>query len=69
MPSAVILQTLDEVGWVIGGQKGAAVKLGVRRATLTHKMKRLGIRRRSNRDFELPTPSRLRMCIRLLRFQ
>ena len=40
----MILQTLDEVGWVIGGPKGAAVKLGVRRTTLTHKMKRLEIR-------------------------
>jgi transcriptional regulator with GAF, ATPase, and Fis domain len=42
---AVILKTLDEVGWVVGGPKGAAVKLGVRRTTLIHKMKRLGIRR------------------------
>jgi hypothetical protein len=41
----VILKTLDEVGWVVGGPKGAAVKLGVRRTTLIHKMKRLGIRR------------------------
>ncbi len=39
----VILQTLDQVGWVVGGPKGAAVKLGVRRTTLIHKMKRLGI--------------------------
>jgi transcriptional regulator with GAF, ATPase, and Fis domain len=42
---AVILQTLDEVGWVIGGPKGAAVKLGVKRTTLIHKMQKLGIRR------------------------
>jgi DNA-binding NtrC family response regulator len=42
---AVILQALDEVGWVVGGPKGAAVKLGVRRTTLIHKMKRLGIRK------------------------
>jgi transcriptional regulator with GAF, ATPase, and Fis domain len=42
---AVILQTLDEVGWVVGGPKGAAVKLGVRRTTLIHKMRRLGIRK------------------------
>jgi formate hydrogenlyase transcriptional activator len=40
---AVILQTLDEVGWVVGGPRGAAVRLGVRRTTLIHKMKRLGI--------------------------
>ena len=42
---AVIIKTLDEVGWVVGGPKGAAVKLGVRRTTLIHKMQRLGIRK------------------------
>jgi len=42
---AAILQTLDGVGWVVGGARGAAVKLGVKRTTLIHKMKRLGIRR------------------------
>jgi formate hydrogenlyase transcriptional activator len=42
---AVILQTLDGVGWVVGGPKGAAVKLGVKRTTLIHKMQKLGIRR------------------------
>jgi formate hydrogenlyase transcriptional activator len=55
---AVILQTLDEVGWVVGGPKGAAVKLGVRRTTLIHKMKRLGIRRprpHSSQDVVGPT--------------
>jgi transcriptional regulator of acetoin/glycerol metabolism len=55
---AVILKTLDEVGWVVGGPKGAAVKLGVRRTTLIHKMKRLGIRRprpHSSQDVVGPT--------------
>jgi formate hydrogenlyase transcriptional activator len=42
---AVIIKTLDEVGWVVGGPEGAAVKLGVKRTTLIHKMQRLGIRR------------------------
>lgn len=42
---AVILQTLDGVSWVVGGPKGAAVKLGVKRTTLIHKMQKLGIRR------------------------
>ena len=54
----VILQTLDEVGWIVGGPKGAAVKLGVRRTTLIHKMKRLGIRRprpHSSQDVVGPT--------------
>src|SRR5580693_434580 len=42
---AVILQTLEQVGWVIGGPKGAAHKLGVKRTTLIHKMEKLGIYR------------------------
>src|SRR5262245_12400847 len=41
----LILKTLDAVGWVIGGPKGAAAKLGLRRTTLIAKMKRLGISR------------------------
>jgi len=42
---AVILQTLERVGWVIGGPKGAATKLGLKRTTLIHKMQKLGISR------------------------
>jgi formate hydrogenlyase transcriptional activator len=42
---AVILQTLERVGWVIGGPKGAAIKLGLKRTTLIHKMQKLGISR------------------------
>ena len=38
-----ILQTLLEAGGVIGGQNGAAVRLGLPRTTLISKMKRLGI--------------------------
>ena len=41
----LILTTLDAVGWVIGGPKGAAAKLGLHRTTLINKMKRLGIAR------------------------
>jgi formate hydrogenlyase transcriptional activator len=41
----LILATLDAVGWVIGGPKGAAAKLGLNRTTLINKMKRLGIAR------------------------
>ena len=41
----LILRTLQAVGWVIGGPKGAAVKLGMKRPTLIHKMKKLGISR------------------------
>jgi transcriptional regulator with GAF, ATPase, and Fis domain len=39
----LILHTLESVGWVIGGAKGAAVKLGLKRTTLIHKMQKLGI--------------------------
>jgi len=39
----LILKTLDEVRWVIGGRNGAASRLGLKRATLIQKMKELGI--------------------------
>jgi transcriptional regulator with GAF, ATPase, and Fis domain len=42
---AVILQTLEQVGGVIGGPKGAAAKLGLARTTLIHRMEKLGIYR------------------------
>jgi len=41
----LILQTLEDVRWVIGGPKGAATKLGLKRTTLIHKMQKLGISR------------------------
>jgi formate hydrogenlyase transcriptional activator len=40
---ALLLETLESVGWVIAGANGAAAKLGLARTTLIHKMKRLGI--------------------------
>jgi formate hydrogenlyase transcriptional activator len=40
-----ILSTVRETDWVLGGPKGAATRLGVKRSTLQWKMKRLGIRR------------------------
>ncbi len=40
---SLILQTLEEVRWIIGGPKGAAAKLGLKRTTLIHKMQKLGI--------------------------
>ena len=43
----LILRTLESVGWVIGGRKGAAAKLGLKRTTLIHKMQKLGIFRPS----------------------
>jgi len=41
----LILRTLESVSWVIGGPKGAAAKLGLKRTTLIHKMQKLGISR------------------------
>jgi formate hydrogenlyase transcriptional activator len=49
---ALILQTLAEVGWVIGGPDGAAAKLGLKRTTLIHRMKKLGIARPNGRADE-----------------
>jgi formate hydrogenlyase transcriptional activator len=42
---ALILHTLRERGWVIGGPRGAAARLGLARTTLIAKMKKLGISR------------------------
>ena len=46
---ALILQALQVTGWVIGGSRGAAARLGLKRTTLIAKMKKFGISR--------PTPS------------
>ncbi|HEY1471380.1 MAG TPA: sigma 54-interacting transcriptional regulator [Candidatus Acidoferrum sp.] len=43
---SLILQTLESVGWVIGGANGAAARLGLKRTTLIAKMNKLGISRR-----------------------
>jgi formate hydrogenlyase transcriptional activator len=42
---ALILETLEQHGWIVGGPRGAAEKLGLKRTTLLAKMKRLGISR------------------------
>jgi transcriptional regulator with GAF, ATPase, and Fis domain len=41
----LILETLEQVGWIVGGPRGAAAKLGLKRTTLLAKMRRLGISR------------------------
>ena len=41
----LIVETLEQAGWVVGGPHGAAAKLGLKRTTLLAKMKRLGILR------------------------
>jgi transcriptional regulator with GAF, ATPase, and Fis domain len=54
---ALIAQTLEEVGWVVGGPKGAAAKLGLQRTTLIHKMKKLQIKRPLQSDERLKLSS------------
>ena len=43
---ALLVETLESVGWVIAGTNGAAAKMGLARTTLLAKMKRLGISKR-----------------------
>jgi formate hydrogenlyase transcriptional activator len=42
---ALIMETLEQGGWIVGGPRGAAAKLGLKRTTLLAKMRRLGISR------------------------
>src|SRR5579864_3227247 len=42
---ALIVETLEQAGWIVGGPRGAAAKLGLKRTTLLAKMRRLGITR------------------------
>jgi formate hydrogenlyase transcriptional activator len=39
----LIVKTLRETNWVVGGARGAAVKLGIKRTTLIARMKKFGI--------------------------
>jgi formate hydrogenlyase transcriptional activator len=43
--SSHILKILRETRWVVGGPKGAAARLGIKRTTLMGKMRRLGLSR------------------------
>ncbi|SPP65790.1 sigma 54-interacting transcriptional regulator [Nitrospira lenta] len=38
-----IIQTLGQTNWVLAGKQGAAVRLGMKRSTLQHRIKKLGI--------------------------
>src|SRR5262249_32888478 len=40
-----ILAALEDTKWVLGGPNGAAVRLGMKRGTLQHRMRKLGISR------------------------
>ena len=42
---ALIVGALEQAGWIVGGPRGAAAKLGLKRTTLLAKMRRLGITR------------------------
>jgi transcriptional regulator with GAF, ATPase, and Fis domain len=43
-----ILRVLNATRWVIEGNSGAALRLGLKPATLRHRMKKLGITRAQN---------------------
>jgi transcriptional regulator with GAF, ATPase, and Fis domain len=43
--NALIVEALEQADWIVGGPRGAAAKLGLKRTTLLAKMKRLGISR------------------------
>jgi formate hydrogenlyase transcriptional activator len=42
---SLILRTLEDTGWLVGGPDGAAARLGMPRTSLVSKMKKLGISR------------------------
>jgi transcriptional regulator with GAF, ATPase, and Fis domain len=46
----LIVETLEQAGWIVGGPRGAAAKLGLKRTTLLAKMRRLGISRPTPQD-------------------
>jgi formate hydrogenlyase transcriptional activator len=65
---ALILRTLEASDWVLGGPKGAAARLGLKRTTLICKMQKMGISRPSLQDFrsrtqttsqQIPSPTSL----------
>ena len=47
---SLILETLEDTGWRVGGPDGAAALLGLPRTTLITKMKKLGISRPKTRS-------------------
>jgi DNA-binding NtrC family response regulator len=58
-----ILETLKQTGWMIGGQGGAADRLGLPRTTLIYKMRKLGIEtRRSPRVRRPIRPLAVEQC-------
>lgn len=47
---AHILSVLSQTNWVLAGRHGAATRLGMKRSTLQHRMKKLGILRPARRS-------------------
>ena len=47
---ALILETLEQAGWIVGGPRGAAAKMGLKRTTLLAKMRRMGILRPTSQE-------------------
>jgi formate hydrogenlyase transcriptional activator len=45
MEREMIRQALQECDWVVGGPKGAANRLGLKRTTLLSRMKKFGLNR------------------------
>jgi hypothetical protein len=50
-----ILHVLEASNWVIGGQNGAAERLGMKRTSLVYRMKKLRISARLTRHARLPS--------------
>jgi formate hydrogenlyase transcriptional activator len=51
---ALIVETLEQAGWIVGGPRGAAANLGLKRTTLLAKMRRLSISRPLPREASVP---------------
>lgn len=52
-----ILKALKETGWVVGGTKGAARRLGLKRTTLMGKMRKMGLSPSTEAALSSPSPS------------
>jgi formate hydrogenlyase transcriptional activator len=57
-----ILETLERANWLIGGQDGAANRLGLPRTTLIYKMRKLGIETRRSLGVRRIRPLAVEHC-------
>jgi transcriptional regulator with GAF, ATPase, and Fis domain len=53
-----ILRVLESTDWVVGGPRGAAAKLGMKRSTLNFRIKKLGLTQRVRQAFRREVLSR-----------